>query len=104
MAFNGFFVEGYVLEEGSEAEAVLGRAHERATGSTLESFMSPCYLDARVHALYDRVPALCYGPTARGVHGFDERVSLASVKRCTTAMALFVAEWCGTERLAARSS
>ena len=101
VAFNGFFVEGYVLEEGSEAEAVLGRAHERAIGSPLESFMSPCYLDARVHALYDRVPALCYGPTARGVHGFDERVSLASVKRCTTAMALFVAEWCGTERLAA---
>ena len=30
-------------------------------------------------------------------HGVDERVSLASLKRITTAMALFVAEWCGTE-------
>ena len=98
VAFNGFFAEGYVLEEGSEAEAVLGRAHARATGTPLQSFMSPCYLDARVHALYDRVPALCYGPSAENIHGFDERVSLASVKRCTTAMALFVAEWCGTER------
>ncbi|MDP4005749.1 ArgE/DapE family deacylase [Methylobacterium sp. NEAU K] len=98
VTFNGFFVEGYVLEAGSEAEAVLGRAHERAIGAPLESFMSPCYLDTRVHALYDRIPALCYGPTAEGIHGFDERVSLASVKRCTTAMALFVAEWCGTER------
>ena len=29
-----------------------------------------------------------------------ERVSLASVKRITTTMALFVAEWCGTERKA----
>jgi acetylornithine deacetylase len=98
VAFNGFFAEGYVLEEGSEAEAVLGRAHERAMGTKLQSFMSPSYLDTRVHALYDRVPALCYGPIAQNVHGFDERVSLASVKRCTTAMALFVAEWCGTER------
>ncbi|MCJ2094013.1 ArgE/DapE family deacylase [Methylobacterium sp. J-072] len=98
VAFNGFFAEGYVLEEGSEAEAVLGRAHERAMGTKLQSFMSPSYLDARVHALYDRVPALCYGPSAQNIHGFDERVSLASVKRCTTAMALFVAEWCGTER------
>ncbi|MCJ2055194.1 ArgE/DapE family deacylase [Methylobacterium sp. J-048] len=100
VAFNGFFAEGYVLEEGSEAEAVLGRAHARATGATLQSFMSPCYLDTRVHALYDRVPALCYGPSAQNIHGFDERVSLASVQRCTTAMALFVAEWCGTERRA----
>ncbi|QEE38520.1 MULTISPECIES: ArgE/DapE family deacylase [unclassified Methylobacterium] len=100
VAFNGFFAEGYVLAEGSEAEAVLGRAHERAMGAKLQSFMSPSYLDTRVYALYDRVPALCYGPIAQNVHGFDERVSLASVKRCTTAMALFVAEWCGTERRA----
>jgi acetylornithine deacetylase len=28
----------------------------------------------------------------------DERVSLASVKRITGSIALFVAEWCGLER------
>jgi acetylornithine deacetylase len=98
VSFNGFMAEGYVLEEGSEAEAVLGRAHERAIGRPLTSFMSPSYLDTRVHALYEGVPALCYGPRAENIHGFDERVSLASVRRCTTAMALFVAEWCGVER------
>lgn len=97
VTFNGFQAEGYVLEEGSEAEAVLARAHERATGRRLESFMSPCYLDTRVHALYDRVPALCYGPVSRNIHGFDECVSLSSLQRITTAMALFVAEWCGLE-------
>ncbi|MCJ2128320.1 ArgE/DapE family deacylase [Methylobacterium sp. E-045] len=100
VAFNGFFSEGYELDEGSEAEAVLATAHKRATGTHLRSFMSPSYLDTRVHALYDRVPALCYGPISENIHGFDERVSLASVKRITTAMALFVAEWCGTEPLA----
>ncbi|KMO38711.1 acetylornithine deacetylase [Methylobacterium variabile] len=97
VTFHGFFAEGYVLEEGSEAEAVLGRAHEAATGGALQSFMTAGYLDTRVHALYDRVPALCYGPKSENIHGFDERVSLASLKRITTAMALFVAEWCGTE-------
>ena len=60
--FNGFFAEGYVLEPGSEAEAVLARAHEAATGKPLESFMTAGYLDTRVYALYDQVPALCYGP------------------------------------------
>jgi len=97
VTFNGFWAEGYVLEPGSEAEAVLGRAHEAAMGRPLQSFMTPAYLDARVHALYDKIPALCYGPMGENIHAFDERVSLASVKRITGAMALFVAEWCGVE-------
>jgi acetylornithine deacetylase len=99
IVFNGFAAEGYVLEPGSEAEAVLAGAHQAATGQPLQSFMSASYLDARVYALYDKVPTLCYGPTARGVHGVDECVSLSSVQRITGAMALFVAEWCGVEPL-----
>lgn len=99
VTFNGFFAEGYVLEPGSEAEAVLARAHEAATGAALKSFMTAGYLDARVHALYERVPALCYGPKSENIHGFDERVSLASTKRVTTAIALFIAEWCGVEAI-----
>jgi acetylornithine deacetylase len=97
VTFNGFHAEGYVQEPGTDAENVLARAHRQATGKELESFMSPAYLDARVHALYDKIPALCYGPIARNIHGIDERVSLASVKRITGTMALFVAEWCGLE-------
>lgn len=98
VTFDGFFAEGYVLEAGSEAEAVMARAHRSATGTDLTSVMMPCYLDARVHALYDRVPALCYGPIGENIHGFDERVSLASLKRTTVAMATFIAGWCGTQR------
>jgi acetylornithine deacetylase len=97
VSFNGFFSEGYVLEPGSEAEAVLGRAHFDATGCPLETFMTAAYLDTRVYALYDKIPALCYGPTSQNIHGFDERVSLASLQRITTTMALFIAEWCGVE-------
>ena len=97
VVFNGFFAEGYVLEPGSEAERVLDEAHRAATGKPLETLVSPAYLDTRVHALYDRVPALCYGPVSKNVHGYDEAVSLSSVQRVTTAMALFVAEWCGVE-------
>ncbi len=97
VSFNGFHAEGYVLEPGSEAEAVLGRAHEEAIGEPLKSFTTPGYLDTRVYALYDRIPALCYGPVSRNIHGFDECVSVSSVRRITTAMALFVAEWCGVE-------
>ena len=100
VTFNGFFSEGYVLTPGSDAERALGDAHRLATGETLQTFMSAAYLDARVYALYDRIPTLCYGPTGQDIHGYDEKVSLASVQRVTTAIALFVAEWCGVEPIA----
>jgi acetylornithine deacetylase len=97
--WNGFFSEGYVLNPGTTAEAVLSRAHQSSTGSALESFVALSYLDTRVYALYGNMPSLCYGPIAKGIHGCDERVSLKSLKRVTGALALFVAEWCGVEEL-----
>jgi acetylornithine deacetylase len=98
VVFNGFFAEGYVLAPGSEAEAVLARSHRQVFGRELESFVTAGYLDARVYSLYDRIPALCYGPSSRNIHGADECVSLSSVRRVTAAMALFMADWCGVEK------
>lgn len=95
VTFNGFFAEGYVLEAGSDAEAVLESAHRAAFDRPLDSFITAGYLDTRVYALYDRIPALCYGPISQNIHGVDERVSIESLKNITVAMALFVAEWCG---------
>ncbi|MGB8621631.1 MAG: ArgE/DapE family deacylase [Paracoccaceae bacterium] len=95
--WNGFFAEGYVLEEGSDAEQALARAHRAATDAPLTASVQPCYLDARVFALYQHIPCLVYGPLAENIHGFDERVNLPSVKRVTGAIALFVADWCGLE-------
>ena len=89
--FNGFFAEGYVLEEGSDAEQTLARAHVRAFGTSLQSFVTPGYLDGRVFVLYDDCPC------SENIHAFDERVSLTSVKRVTGTIALFIAEWCGLE-------
>ncbi|MGE0210707.1 MAG: ArgE/DapE family deacylase [Parvibaculaceae bacterium] len=97
--WNGFFAKGYVLEEGSEAEGVLSAAHRRAQGKDLQSFVTPGYLDGRVFVLYGECPCLVYGPYSENIHGFDERVSLASVKRVTGAVALFIADWCGLEKV-----
>lgn len=94
---NGFNAEGYYLEPGSEAEAALGRAHEAAFGAPLETLVTAGYLDARVYALYNRIPTLCYGPISHNIHGFDEYVDLESLRSVTKAMALFIADWCGTE-------
>lgn len=97
--WNGFFAKGYVLEEGSDAEATLAAAHRRAQGAELQSFVTPGYLDGRVFVLYGECPCLVYGPYSENIHGFDERVSLASVKRVTGAIALFIADWCGLEKV-----
>ncbi len=70
---NGFFAPGDVLEEGSDAEQVLARAHAASFGSTLDSFVTPGYLDGRVFVLYDDCPCLVYGPLSRDIHAFDGR-------------------------------
>lgn len=94
---TGFYSEGYVLEEGSDAEAVLAGAHREAFGEELRSFTTPGYLDGRVFTLYGDTPTLVYGPVSEAIHGFDERVDIESVRRITKAIALFIAEWCGVE-------
>ncbi|MEB4615687.1 ArgE/DapE family deacylase [Leucobacter sp. M11] len=91
----GFFSDGYVLAPGSAAEALLASVHERVSGASLERNTSTGYIDSRCYGTYAGTPALVYGPLAERVHGADERVSLASVQRVTTALALFLAEWCG---------
>ena len=97
--YNGFFAQGYVLEEGSDAEAVLYRAHASSFGLDLMSFVTAGYLDARVFVLYDDCPCLVYGPVSKDIHAFDECVSLSSLQQVTGTIALFVAEWCGLEPL-----
>ena len=65
----------------------------------LEEVATTGTTDARFFGLYAGIPALVYGPNADSIHGFDEKVELESVRKCTQAMALFVAEWCGLERI-----
>jgi len=100
VTFNGFFAEGYVLPEGTDAEKTLSRAHLAAHARPLETFVTPGYLDARVFVIYQGIPCLVYGPVSRAIHGFDEAVSLSSLKRITGTIALFIADWCGVEPLA----
>lgn len=99
VTWNGFYSEGYVLEPGTSAEDVLRKAHKQVTGEELATQTSTAYLDARVYSIYDKIPALAYGPISADIHGMDEWVSIESLKRVTTTMALFIAEWCGLEKV-----
>lgn len=94
---TGFFSEGYVLEPGSDAESLLESTHQQVFGTELGSFTTPGYLDGRVFTLYADTPTLVYGPVSEAIHGFDERVSVESVRRITKSIALFIANWCGVD-------
>jgi acetylornithine deacetylase len=97
--FNGFMAQGYILDPGSQAEQALGKAHGAVFRSELQAVTSLAYLDARVFALYDDTPCLVYGPVSDNIHGFDERVSIASIERITATIAVFIANWCGLEKI-----
>ena len=100
MTYTGFYAEGYVLEEGSDAENTLRECHKQAFKSDLESFTTPGYLDARVFVIYGNMPTLVYGPKSLDIHGFDERVHIESLRLITKAIALFIAQWCGVNESA----
>ncbi len=95
IVFDGFQAEGYVLPEGEAAEATLAASHRRVFANNIDRVASTGTTDARFFGLYGKIPALVYGPVAQNIHGFDERVSLESLRRNTQAIALFVADWCG---------
>ena len=102
--YHGFLAEGYALsEDGSEAAsssiAALGAAHMAVNGAALDQIAITATTDARFFGLYADIPALVYGPKAEAIHGFNERVSIESIRRVTKATALFIADWCGTEPL-----
>ncbi|WP_343039428.1 ArgE/DapE family deacylase [Microvirga makkahensis] len=89
---------GYTLAPGSEAEAVLSKAHATANSPDappLQAYVMACYLDAAVYSVHAGIPSLVYGPIAENIHAIDERVSLPSLRRVTKAIALFAASWCG---------
>src|SRR4029453_3205624 len=93
--YHGFQAEGYVLQEGTAAQALLAHCHEAAFGTPLENRVFSGATDARFFGLYAGVPAFVYGPIANDIHAYDERVDLESLRRVTQTIALFIAGWCG---------
>ncbi|MFN6998982.1 MAG: ArgE/DapE family deacylase [Elioraea tepidiphila] len=95
LVWHGFQADGYVLEPGSEAEAVLASAHAQVHGGAMLERRSTAVNDTRFYGLYFGIPALCYGPKGEGAHAFDERTSIEDLRRCTLTIAAFIADWCG---------
>jgi acetylornithine deacetylase len=99
LVWSGFQADPAVCEPGSTAEAALDVAHQTVFRAPLEERLSTAVNDTRYYCVDYGIPALCYGPYGIGLHGFDERVELESVRKTTLSIALFVASWCGLSKL-----
>jgi acetylornithine deacetylase len=99
LVWSGFQADPAVCEPGSAAEMTLAAAHGIAFQRPLEDRMSTAVNDTRYYCVDYGIPALCYGPYGIGPHAFDERVELASVRKTTLSIALFIANWCGLSKL-----
>lgn len=100
--WNGFQAEGYVL--GADADpglAEMQAALRDVKGRTaaLPEHKMTALTDTRFYGLYHAIPAFCFGPKAESIHGFDERVNLQSMREVTEVLALFIARWCGLNRI-----
>jgi acetylornithine deacetylase len=96
VTWHGFLADGYVLEPGTEAEAVLAAVHNQVFGEAMPARITTAVNDTRFYGLYFGIPGLCYGPKGEGAHAFDERTDLAHLKKTTLSIAAFIADWCGT--------
>jgi len=100
VVFHGFMAEGYVLKDSDDLEEVLKQAHYEVFKEELQEHVTTAASDARFFGLYAGTPTIVYGPECTMPHGYDEAVSLTSLKQVTKTIALFIAGWCGVEEIA----
>ncbi len=94
MTSTGFRAAGYHLPEDAPLARALADAHLDAHGHRPGSYVVGSTTDARFYLNEAAVPALCYGPVARDLHGVDESVELDSIVRGARTLARFLQEWC----------
>jgi len=97
--WSGFLSEGYELIDSAEPEAAFGRAFKAVHGGEVQDLVFTALTDTRFYGLNYNIPSLCFGATGAAMHGFNEYVELDSLRQTTRTMALFIAEWCGVEKI-----
>jgi acetylornithine deacetylase len=96
---SGFRAEGYALDPESPLVQAVADAHAAAHGGRRPAIVGTNgTTDARFYLNQAGVPALCYGPRVRNMHGIDEAVELASIVAGARTLARFMASWLGKAR------
>jgi acetylornithine deacetylase len=99
VSYHGFQAEGLVVDLQQPALQALMQAHRDITGRPATARASTATTDVRFFHLYGQIPCTCYGPRGANIHGVDEWVSIESMLQVTAVLALFIARWCGVQRV-----
>lgn len=97
--YQGFQADGLVVDMEQPVIQTLRTCHAEIHQAALEEMALPLTTDVKFFHLYGRIPSTCYGPTGDSAHGIDEWVSIESMQRVTAVYALFIARWCGLNRI-----
>lgn len=87
---HGFRSEGFYLPESDSLVGALRTSHVAAHGVLPSAGVIGSTTDARYYLNELGVPAVCYGPVTRNMHGSNEAVSLESIAQGATTLATFM--------------
>ncbi|MDB5818974.1 MAG: putative acetylornithine deacetylase/succinyl-diaminopimelate desuccinylase [Rhizobacter sp.] len=99
VTYAGFQADGCDVPLDAPIVMELSKCHLDITGSELKPTSFTGTTDAKFFNLYGETPAICYGPTGSNIHGIDEWVSIDSMMRVVCVLAVFMARWCGLNKL-----
>jgi len=100
IVYEGFQAEGCEVDLNEPVVTTLSKCHADIVGKALEPQAFTGTTDAKFFNLYGNTPAICYGPAGSSIHGIDEWVSIDSMMEVAAVLAVFMARWCGLNRLA----
>lgn len=98
--YKGFQAEGCVVDENEPVLKTLAGTYRDVVGKELAAEAFTGTTDIKFFNVYGSIPATCHGPTGSSIHGIDEWVSIESMMQTTAVLAVFMARWCGVNRIA----
>jgi acetylornithine deacetylase len=90
VAFGGFRAVGYELDAEHRLARMVADAHFSVHGDRPRAHRQATTTDARHYLNELGLPALCYGPRVRDIHGVDEAVELASIVAGARTLSRFI--------------
>ena len=90
VSLHGFRAQGYHLADDHPLVQSVASAHAEVHGHLPETEVLGSTTDARYYVNQLGLPALCFGPVVRNMHGSDECVELASIRAGAATLARFL--------------
>jgi acetylornithine deacetylase len=100
VVYGGFQADGCEVPPDAPIVLAIAQCHKDIVGKELTHTAFTGTTDAKFFNLYGETPAICYGPSGgENIHGIDEWVSIDSMMQTIAVLAVFMARWCGVNRL-----